>query len=178
MSNYDYYGHDHWNYFLGSPHNVAINVCEKSHKNSKTYSNNGEKMDKYSFTVTDPDQVDVNRIVQENPEAKIIAVSLPDSPSVLVLIRKSLAERFTPEDGLHIGGDLVYSHMPTKYQYDKVVNQWSVLFKTLPSHYSNQSVYSTCPSGWFCVNAHQPKVFEQIEQALNFQKKSVTVRTW
>ena len=176
-------GYDHWKYFLGNSQehgkDVATNVCEKSHKNSKTSSNNegkqqeGEKMDKYSFTVTDPDQVDVDRIIKENPEAKIIAISLHVSSSVLVLIRESFAEKFTSEDQIHIGDGKIYfySLMPGFYQYDNFHNCWKI-------GWDKDSQYLTTPTGWFCVSGTNPIIFEQIERVLNFKKKSVTVRTW
>ena len=207
-------GYDHWKYFLGDSQehgkDVATNVCEKSHKNSKTSSNNGEKMDshkgeratcrhcgalsqtltctscgltrrnvakypdKYFFTVTDPNQVDVDRIIKENPEAKIIAISLPDSLSVLVLIRKSFAEKFTPHDYYSLGEMTVCSNMPAYYFYDK--NQYYQYCTTFASTIPDRVLKHH--DGWLCVDASRPEVFEQIERILNFKKKSVTVRTW
>ena len=151
---------------------TGIHDCEKSHKDGKTNSNS--EKDKYSFTVTNPDQVDVERIIKENPEAKVITISLHGSASVLVLIRKSLASKFNMSDELFLGDKRVCPQMPDIYQYDEWINHWRVDYlkdMSLKDHPSlNQE--------WFYANGFQPKVFEQIERLLNAKKISVKVRTW
>ena len=129
----------------------------------------------YNFNVSALKDVDYKRIIDENPDQKVIVVGTPKAKTCIVLIKREFIATFERGDNIVIGKEVICrSNNYDSHFYMRQAGHKRITYK---DEYSvtggdiDDLYYVVIPIGWVAIMAYASTVDVQVSRALAYKRK-------